>query len=162
MQPHKAAGRQRRGTAIAMPPAEVDRFLQAQPICRVATVGARGTPHISALWFVWDGTAVWFNSLVRSQRWTDLTGNPQLSALIDDGDTDFGRLRGVQLTGRVEIIGEVPRTGRPVPELTGPERLYAAKYAGGAALRHDHRHGWLRLTPRKIVSWDFARLPVRS
>jgi nitroimidazol reductase NimA-like FMN-containing flavoprotein (pyridoxamine 5'-phosphate oxidase superfamily) len=63
---------QRRGDAIAMTGAEQDAFLRAQPVCRVATVGPSGHPHVSALWFVWDGTALWLNSLVRSQRWADL------------------------------------------------------------------------------------------
>jgi hypothetical protein len=24
---------------------------------------------------------------------------------------------------------------------------------------HDGRHGWLRVTPGKITSWDFRKLP---
>jgi hypothetical protein len=24
---------------------------------------------------------------------------------------------------------------------------------------HDGRHGWLRLVPEKITSWDFRKLP---
>jgi len=84
---------------------------------------------------------------------------------------------------------------QPAPELAEPERLMAAKYfdpasqaagggpanlaadeatqAGGASqaadtapgMVHDGRHAWLRITPDKIVSWDFrklATLPGRS
>jgi hypothetical protein len=29
---------------------------------------------------------------------------------------------------------------------------------GGGSFRYDGRHGWLRVTPAKIVSWDFAKL----
>ena len=25
---------------------------------------------------------------------------------------------------------------------------------------HDGRHGWLRVTPGKITSWDFRKLPA--
>ncbi len=50
-------GEQRRGTAIAMSDDERDEFLQNQPVCRVATVGSGG-PHLSALWYVWDGKAL--------------------------------------------------------------------------------------------------------
>ena len=36
---------------------ELDRFLEQQRTVRVATVDARGKPHVVPLWFVWiDGT----------------------------------------------------------------------------------------------------------
>lgn len=62
---------QRRGAALAMTDSERDAFLRAPPVCRVATVGPRGRPHISPLWDVWDCAALWLNSLVRSQRWAE-------------------------------------------------------------------------------------------
>jgi hypothetical protein len=33
----------------------------------------------------------------------------------------------------------------------------SAKYFG-AEMTHDGRHAWLRVTPQKIVSWDFRKL----
>jgi pyridoxamine 5'-phosphate oxidase-like protein len=161
MQPHTAATGQRRGGAIAMTASERDGFLRTQPVCRVATVGLRGRPHVSALWFVWDGHAVWLNSLTRSQRWTDLSRDPQVSLLVDAGDADFAQLRGIELSGRVEVVGEVPRRGEPVPDLVDPERLFADKYMGGD-FRYDGRHAWLRLVPQRVVSWDFAKLRARG
>lgn len=149
---------QRRGTAIAMTGTERDAFLRTQPLCRVATVGRSGHPHVSALWFVWDGSTLWLNSLVRSQRWTDLDRDPRLSVIVDDGGTDFMALRGVELRGSVEVVGEAPRKGDPLDELVGPEQLFADKYMGGGAFRSDGKHGWLRLTTEKVVSWDFAKL----
>ena len=149
--------RQRRGTAIAMTDEERDVFLRTQPVCRVATIGPGGAPHASALWFVWDGTALWLNSLTRSQRWTDLSRDARLSVVVDEGGADFLRLRGVELSGRAQVVGETPRTGEPAEELREPERLFADKYAGGE-FRYDGRHGWLRVLPDKVVSWNFAKL----
>ena len=34
----------------------------------------------------------------------------------------------------------------------------AAKYFGGGEMTHDGRHAWLRITPLKMVSWDFRKL----
>jgi hypothetical protein len=34
----------------------------------------------------------------------------------------------------------------------------AAKYHHGGELTHDGRHAWLRITPRKVMSWDFRKL----
>ncbi|WP_194903714.1 pyridoxamine 5'-phosphate oxidase family protein [Catenulispora rubra] len=137
---------------------ELDEFLREEPICRVATIGPGGHPHVGALWFVWDGTALWLNSLTRSQRWTDLDRDRRISVVVDTGGTDFLQLKGAELTGRAELVGEAPRTGAPVDELREPELLFAGKYAGGRTFAYDGRHAWVRLTPQKIVSWDFAKI----
>jgi hypothetical protein len=149
---------QRKGRAIAMTAAERDAFLRGQPVCRVATVGADGAPHLSALWFVWDGTALWLNSLTRSQRWTDIGRDARLAVVVDDGGADFLSLCGIELQGRAEIVGEVPRKGEPHDELPPVERMFADKYAGGRDFSHDGRHAWLRLAPERVVSWDFRKL----
>ena len=145
--------------SIAMTADEVDAFLAEQRTCRVATVGSDG-PHATPLWFGWHGGGLWLTSLVRSRRWADLRADPRIAAVVDAGER-YDELRGVELRGRVEVVGEVPRTGEPVPELVDPERVFADKYGGGV-LEHDGRHGWLRLIPEKITSWDFRKLPASA
>jgi PPOX class probable F420-dependent enzyme len=142
-----------------MTPAEVDAFLAAEHTCRVATTGTDGRPHVAPLWFVWDGGALWLNSIVRSQRWTDLTRDPRIAVVVDAGER-YGELRGVELAGTVTPVGPVPRedTG-PVAELAGPELLFARKYAGTDTFTPDGRHAWLRVDPEKIMSWDFRKIP---
>ncbi len=149
--------RQRRGRAIAMTPAEVDEFLATERTCRVATASRDGRPHVAPLWFVWDGTSLWLNSVVRSQRWTDLARDPRIAVVVDAG-VEYSELRGVELSGAVAPVGDVPRTAAPDPDLATPERLFARKYMGGAEYVPDGRHAWLRLTPDKLVSWDFRKL----
>lgn len=148
---------QRRGRSIAMTSAEADDFLAEQRTCRIATLSADG-PHVTPLWFVWDGTALWLHSIVMSQRWTDLTRDPRTAVIVDAG-TEFGELRGVELRGRVSVVGDVPRTGGACPELVEPERLFARKYAGTDTMVFDGRHAWLRLEPDSITSWDFRKRP---
>lgn len=151
---------QRRGGRIAMNDDERDAFLASERTCRVATVGGDGAPHVTPLWFAWDGAALWLTSIVRSQRWTDIERDPRISIVVDAG-SDFMELRGVEIRGRAEPVGEVPRTGEPVPELDRPEQLFADKYAGGTVF-HDGRHAWLRVVPDKIVSWDFRKIGAPS
>jgi len=138
-----------------MSPEEVDAFLAEERTCRVASVGADGRPHNSPLWFVWDGEALWLNSIVRSQRWTDLQRDPRVSVVVDAGHA-FTELRGVELLGSVATVGDVPRSSAPEPAVEAAEQLYGQKYANGT-FRADGRHAWLRLTPDKLVSWDFRK-----
>jgi PPOX class probable F420-dependent enzyme len=168
---------------IAMSADELTSFLDEQRTCRFATTGPDG-PHVAPVWFVWDGQALWVYSLTRSQRWANLARDPRVAVVVDDGH-HYHELRGVEVEGEAVMVGPVPRTGgedQPAPELAEPERLMAAKYFGSASLAaeggeasqaagaapemvHDGRHAWLRITPDKIVSWDFrklATLPGRS
>lgn len=148
---------QRRGRRLAMAPQELDGFLAAERTCRVATVSADGRPHNTPLWFVWDGSALWLYSIVASKRWADISHRPATSVVIDTG-REFGELRGAELIGELRQVGDAPRTSRTDPELDVPERLFAAKYAGGVFMA-DGRHAWLRLRPEKVVSWDFRKMP---
>ncbi|MFG2886520.1 pyridoxamine 5'-phosphate oxidase family protein [Streptomyces sp. NPDC048297] len=148
---------QRRGRKIMMTSGELDEFLATRRTCRVATVSADGAPHVSALWFVWDGTSLWLYSVVRSARWAQLRRDPRVAVVVDSGE-EYGQLRGAELSGRVEFVGEAPRTGELCAELDAPEALFARKNFGLDEMPHDGRHAWARLTPEKIVSWDFRKL----
>ena len=136
---------------------ERDAFLGSERTCRLATVGTLG-PHVAPVWFVWLGGSIWIHSLSKSQRWTDLMRDPRVAVVVDAG-VEYVELRGVELRGRVEVVGEVPRTGEPEPRLEPVERAFAAKYAGGSEFGYDGKHAWLELRPEKIVSWDFRKLP---
>ncbi|HEY2054867.1 MAG TPA: pyridoxamine 5'-phosphate oxidase family protein [Solirubrobacterales bacterium] len=137
--------------------AELDEFLGSARTCRLASVGPSG-PHVTPLWFVWHAGSLWAQSLTRSQRWTDLMRDPRVAVVVDDGE-EYMELRGVELRGEVVTVGEIPRTGaEEVAELTTVEAAFARKYLGGGEFAYDGRHGWLRLTPEKIVSWDFRKI----
>jgi hypothetical protein len=149
---------QRRGRKIAMTKEELDAYLAASRTCSVATVSTDG-PHVSALWFAWDGESLWLYSIIRSQRWTDVARDPRVAILVEAGE-DYMELQGVEIRGTAAPVGEVPRTGEPNDSLGAPERIFATKYQGGegTAMSHDGRHAWLRVTPEKISSWDFRKL----
>jgi nitroimidazol reductase NimA-like FMN-containing flavoprotein (pyridoxamine 5'-phosphate oxidase superfamily) len=147
---------QKRGRRIAMSEAELDAFLGEERTCRVATVSAQG-PHVSPLWFVWVEGSLWLHSLSRSQRWTDVERDSRVAVVVDAGE-EYVELRGAEIRGRAEVVGEVPRVGEPEPRLEAVEKAFADKYMGGADFVSDGKHAWLALRPEKIVSWDFRKL----
>ena len=134
---------------------ERDAFLKKERTCRVATMSPDG-PHATPLWFVWDGAALWLYSIVKSQRWTDLMRDPRIGVVIDAGE-DFLELRGVEIAGSVEVVGDVPRIDTQNADLAPIESAFGEKYAAGQ-FGHDERHAWLRVTPSKISSWDFRKI----
>jgi hypothetical protein len=140
-----------------MAPDDIHAFLGEERTCRLGSVDAAGHPHVSPLWFVWDGTALWLNSVVKSQRWVNLMRRPEVSVVVDSG-VDFGDLRGVEFIGKVEAVGDVPQTDPADERTAAASELFGRKYAGGRFVP-DGRHAWLRLAPDKIVSWDFRKMP---
>ncbi|TQS47128.1 pyridoxamine 5'-phosphate oxidase family protein [Cryptosporangium phraense] len=140
---------------------ELDAFLADSRTCRVATLTSSGAPHVSPLWYVWDGTSLWLYSIVKSQRWADIVRDPRVAVVVDAGH-EFFELHGVELRGTLEQVGEAPRTGaESIPELEAAEKLFAVKYFGSAddgPMHHDGRHGWVKLTPTKIASWDHRKI----
>jgi nitroimidazol reductase NimA-like FMN-containing flavoprotein (pyridoxamine 5'-phosphate oxidase superfamily) len=147
---------QKRGRRIAMTDDERDAYLIAERTCRVATIGPDG-PHATPLWFAWHEGCIWLYSITRSQRWADLAKDPRIGVVVDGGH-DYDQLRGVEITGTVQPVAEVPRTGEPNEELREVEAQFGLKYFGGADMFHDGRHAWLKVTPSKITSWDFRKL----
>lgn len=147
---------QKRGRKIAMSEDERDAFLAEQRTCRVATVGPNG-PHATPLWFAWADGALWLYSIVRSRRWAELQRDPRVGVVVDAGE-DYFDLRGVEVTGTVEVVGDVPRADTPDDRLAAAEAEFSRKYMDGNGMFHDGRHGWLKVTPAKIVSWDFRKL----
>src|SRR5579864_5047747 len=96
---------QRRGRKIAMTPEELDDFLSTERTCRVATVGGDGSPHVTPLWFAWDGSSLWLTSIVKSQRWADLQRDHRVAVIVDAG-SDYMELRGVEIRGVARTVGE--------------------------------------------------------
>jgi len=147
---------QKRGNKIAMTVEERDAFLAETRTCRVATIGVDG-PHNTALWFWWDGTYFWMQSITRAQRWADLQRDPRVAIVVDTG-VDYFELCGVEILGSVEFVGEQPRSGEPHPDLDAMEPNFFAKYFNTTEVFHDGKHAWMRVKPTKISSWDFRKL----
>ncbi|WP_242525605.1 pyridoxamine 5'-phosphate oxidase family protein [Phycicoccus sp. DTK01] len=151
----------RRASRLTMDGAELDHFLAQARTCRVATAGPEG-PHVSPLWFLWLQGELWLNSVVATRRAQHLAADPRVAVVVDDGET-YDRLRGVELRGRAQWVGEVPRRGAPDERLEAVEQGFHAKYRDPALpIPHDGRHAWLRLRPLHISSWDFRKISTRT
>jgi len=135
---------------------ERDAFLTGERTCRVATIGPDG-PHATPLWFCWHDGLIWIYSITRSKRWADLRKDPRVGIVVDAG-VEYLELRGVELVGTAEIVGEVPRTGEPHDELAPVEAQFAKKYFDLDEMFFDGKHAWLKIVPSRITSWDFRKI----
>jgi len=139
---------------LRLSPAEIDELMRTEHTARVATASQEGSPHVMPMWFVWDGVAVWVNSLIRSRRTRDIEHGSQAAVCVDTG-TEYGQLRGAVLYGRFEVADEHP-------DSQAIRRAFGEKYWNGIEIPPVRSHTWLRLVPERIVSWDFRKIPAAA
>lgn len=149
---------------IQMRPAEVERFLAGERTVSVATLGADGWPHVTALWYVIRGAEPWIFTYGKSQKMLNLERDPRATLLLEGGRS-YDELRGVMLVTRAQIHrdldtvaavgeelfqryeGEPTEGAPPLPENTRAEvRARAAKRVA------------VRFEVLRTVSWDHSKL----
>ncbi len=62
--------------------ARVRRFLQKSMVTPLATLSARGQPHLTPLWFVYDGGKLYMNTRAASPAARDIAANPHVVLLF--------------------------------------------------------------------------------
>jgi pyridoxamine 5'-phosphate oxidase family protein len=116
-------------------PAEIE-YLKSQRLCRIATVGSNGQPHVTPVAFRYNPDTDTFDisghgGFAKRKKWRDVQDNPQVAIVIDDiASFDPWRVRGVEIRGTVETMST---GGESVIPGAGPEMFH--------------------ITPKRIVSW---------
>ena len=87
------------------PKTEITDFVTSSRTGTLATIGADGQPHLTAMWYgVVDGE-IWLETKAKSQKAVNLLRDPRVSFMIEDGQT-YDTLRGVSFEGVAEIVDD--------------------------------------------------------
>jgi PPOX class probable F420-dependent enzyme len=78
-------------------------ILQSQALAYVATIGPKGEPRVSPVWFNWDGTHVLFSVTKGRQRYRNLLRDPRIALAIADPANPY---RSLEIRGKVARIDE--------------------------------------------------------
>jgi pyridoxamine 5'-phosphate oxidase family protein len=118
---------------------EID-YLGEVTLGRLATLGADGQPHVTPVTFFFnpdqDAIDVGGISFGRTKKWRDARRNPRVTLLVDDVLSNPRRARALEVRGE----GEVHETGGSGINPRFPN--FAEEF--------------LRIRPRRIVSWGLA------
>lgn len=133
--------------------AQVHEFLDEKPgWITLSTVGPDGYPHSVPIGYFRLGEAVYLGCRAGTQKLKNIERNPKVSLSLEAGRS-MGHIKGVLIQGDATVY-------------TDPENLLrlareAARLRGVAEddLPVEARPGaaYIRVTPRKIISWDYAR-----
>src|SRR5829696_7240059 len=59
-------------------------LLASTALAHIATIGARGEPQSTPVWFGWDGTYIRFSQTKRQQKYRNLLRDPRVALSIVD------------------------------------------------------------------------------
>jgi hypothetical protein len=90
---------------VAMTAEERDEFLSGRWLCRLATNGSDGFPHVTPVWYYWDGGCLYVGLGKTRQSCRNLERDPRCSAVIDMDDRPLMGMR-TNLAKAVAIKGE--------------------------------------------------------
>src|SRR5262245_31867092 len=100
---------------------------------QLATIGANGYPHLSAMWYVYTRGRLYFNTYSTSQKGLNMARDSRVSCMVEAGK-QYKQLRGVVIQGKVVQVTDgmefeevnmalIRRYPMPSPELT-PEQVF--------------------------------------
>src|SRR5436309_15787636 len=78
----------------------VAKLLGAERVCRVATVGEAGTPHVVPVCHVVIGDRVYFGSGDDARKVRNMSANPRVAVTVDLYAEDWSHIKGVMVQGR--------------------------------------------------------------
>ena len=146
---------------IAMSDTEFREFLEAGRTAVLVTLSADGSPEPLGMWFLVEADgAVVMRTYSASQKAVNLRRDPRAALLVESGDR-YAELRGVRLSGQVELVEDAEViadiwTGLAVKyEGLAPEHAPAFR---AVALARAGKQVGLRLRPTDVVSWDHRKL----
>ncbi|MEE8167792.1 MAG: pyridoxamine 5'-phosphate oxidase family protein [Candidatus Hydrothermarchaeales archaeon] len=148
--------REVRGIDAGMNHEEVEGFIHRQRLIRLGTADRNGNPHVSVLWYVYDGNSIYFSSNEDTKKIRNIKENPSVSILIDSGEELF-KVKGVLIKSKAEIEVDLDR-------IKNVKNLYIEKYfespedpAFKELEYYMRSQVFVKLSIDKVASWDYQK-----
>jgi PPOX class probable F420-dependent enzyme len=95
----------KKAESMSIIPKKYADLLEARVPVHVATIGPKGEPQSTPVWFGWDGEHVLLTITKKTQKYRNLQRNPRLACSIVDAKNSY---RYLEIRGRVVRIEEDP------------------------------------------------------
>jgi len=127
---------------------KVAKLIAAERVCRVATAGRDGRPHVVPVCPALAGQKIYFGSGKDTGKVANLRENPRIALTVDVYSEDWSRIIGVMVQGTARLITRGPEFQR------ARARLYEKfpQYSKEAALAASDSV-IVEVTPTNVVTW---------
>ena len=124
-------------------------FVQLERVCRVATSGTAGMPHVVPVCHALGGGKLYIGSGT-GRKMKNLVENPQVTVVVDVYSDAWSLLRGVMIQGRAKLVRRGPgfRRGRDLLYRKYPQYRRAAALSPSDSVI-------IEVTPTRVFSWGF-------
>jgi PPOX class probable F420-dependent enzyme len=126
----------------------VAKLIEWERVCRVATVGQRGVPHVVPVCHVLLDGKIYFGSGADGRKVLNIRENPRVTVTVDLYSDDWTHLKGAMVQGTARLIQPGPRF-RMIRALL--YRKYP-QYPGEAAL-DESDSVMVEVTPTRVLTW---------
>jgi PPOX class probable F420-dependent enzyme len=149
----------RRGQ-IELTPDERAELLASERVVVVASIGARGWPHVMPLWYVPRGGEVWIYTYAKSQKVRNLERDARATLLIETGH-EYVELRGIQIEAEAEIHGDHETVFALAKDLTVRYAAGIDSVSGDAAAalaEQARKRVAIHFRAVRVATWDHRKL----
>lgn len=130
---------------------ELNAFLARPYIADLATVRADGSPHITPVWYLYDGSAFYITSRRGRAKVKHIERDPRVALSVHDTSYPY---KGAMVEGVAEIIeaNAAELTRKLAIHYLGPEegRAYAE-------VLNRYQRIVISIRPKRVVSWDYSK-----
>jgi PPOX class probable F420-dependent enzyme len=131
---------------MRLTPAEIDAFLDERHTLIVGTVRRDGTPHLTTVWYRWDGEAFWISTNRDRAKYRNMSRDRRVSVLVDAPPRETS----VSAYGRAEFVAEDDDAYEGALAIVSRYVDDPEKYLDD---RKDEPRVLIRIKPERIVSW---------
>jgi general stress protein 26 len=144
-----------RRNQIRLTPEEQAEFLREARKVALATVDNDGFPHLVAMNFIARDGAIFMTSYAKAQKVLNIRRNPKVAVMAERGRS-YGDLRGVMIRGECEVISDSAIVAETMRTIRGRDAADDARVDIPTTIAS--KRVVLKVTPRKIASWDHSKL----
>ena len=146
---------------IKMSQEERLRFLEKQISFQIGTINKDGGPHLTTMWYVYDGDNFIFHTYTKSQKIINLKRDSRITLLTEAG-SQYSDLQGIIVYGNAKIINGKDSLEEVIRymEMVGQNYIKdekCAQYIEGMKLQAPKRSVVI-VKPSKFISWDHTKI----
>ena len=146
---------------IKMSEEELSSFLQKQISLQIGTINKDGSPHLTTMWYFYDGENFIFHTYTKSQKIINLKRDSRITLLTEAG-SQYSDLQGIIVYGNAEIINGKDSLEEVIRymEMVGEKYVKdedGAQYIEGMKLQAPKR-SVVVVKPSKFISWDHTKI----
>ena len=141
---------------INMTTEEIKVFLAEQKVCRMATVGRDGMPHVIPMWYVILGGDIYIETTGTTKKVKNVKSTKKAALIVDAGDSLYD-YRGVMTQGKMEIVKDKALFDR-IREAYAQRYFGSTEHPGYKFLTGIANRVLLKFIPEKFVSWDYRKM----